>query len=273
MCPGGYTARGIVLGTDFITDVLLISVTVDGPLNLTPSYLATQIALRTLCEALSKAACSILELEPTELQGEFRPAVTALGAQGLQMELYLYDTLSGGAGFAKQVEGLGRRLFEKALHILRDCPEQCDRSCYRCLRSYKNKFDHEYLDRYVGAALLEYLLYDDGPHWNQARLETSREILSEDLRRRNQPAVEIARNKAVDIGDGTQIIAPIAIEIGGTLKAIVDISGALTPTLPADRALKDFVEYSLIPVLLVEELTVRRNLQSATNDICDRLHL
>ena len=148
MCPGGYTARGIVLGTDFITDVLLISVTVERPIELTPSYLATQIALRTLCEAISKAASSLLEIEPSELQAEFRPAITSLGAQGLQMELYLYDTLSGGAWFAKQVEGLGSKLFEKALAILKSCPGNCDRSCYRCLRSYKNKFDHEYLDRH-----------------------------------------------------------------------------------------------------------------------------
>lgn len=273
MCSAGYTARGIVLGTDFITDVLLISVTVDRPLDLTPSYLATGIALRTLSEALSKAACSILELEPTELQAEFRPAVTPLGAQGLQMELYLYDTLSGGAGFCKQVESLGAGLFDKALEILRNCPENCDRSCYRCLRSYKNKFDHEFLDRHVGVALLEYLLHDHGPIWNDTRLDASREILFQDLLRRNQPGVEIARNRTVNLNDSMKVLAPISIETGGMLRAIVDVSGALTPTLPADTALADAIDFSMVPIYAIEELKVRRNLPSATNDIWERLGL
>ena len=79
-CKGGYVTRGIVLGTDFITDVLLVSLTVDKLLHLTPSSLTTTIALRTMCEALSKAACLLLDLEPAELQAEFRPALTPLGA-------------------------------------------------------------------------------------------------------------------------------------------------------------------------------------------------
>ena len=63
--------RGIVLGTDFITDILLISLTVEDPILLSPSFLATDIALRTVSEAVSKAARLFLELEPSELQAEY----------------------------------------------------------------------------------------------------------------------------------------------------------------------------------------------------------
>ena len=77
-CEGNGTTRGIVLGTDFITDILLISLTIEDPVILKPS-LGTDIALRTASEALSKAATLILELESGELQGEFRPALTPLG--------------------------------------------------------------------------------------------------------------------------------------------------------------------------------------------------
>ena len=273
MCPGNYTARGIVLGTDFITDVLLVSVTVERPFDLTPSYLATQIALRTLCEAVSKAASTLLEIEPSELQAEFRPAVTSLGAQGLQMELYLYDTLSGGAGFAKQVEGLGRTLFEKAQDILEACPGNCDRSCYRCLRSYKNKFDHEYLDRHVGATLLQYLLDDTLPVWDNARVEVSREILFEDLRRHEQPGIRFLRNVAVSLGTQT-VIAPIALESHGAVKALIEVSGALTPSVAVNSSVAEVAEFSTsTKVLLVEELTVRRNLPNATNNLCERLRI
>lgn len=274
MCPGGYTARGIVLGTDFITDVLLISVTVERPIELTPSYLATQIALRTLCEAISKAASSLLEIEPSELQAEFRPAVTSLGAQGLQMELYLYDTLSGGAGFAKQVEGLGTKLFENALALLKSCPGACDRSCYRCLRSYKNKFDHEYLDRHVGATLLQYLLNDTLPVWDNARVDASRKILFEDLKRHEQAGFRFLRNVIVSLGANTSVTAPIALETQGTVNAIIEVSGALTPSIAIDSSVADIAEFSpSMKVLLVEELTVRRNLPNATNNLCDRLRI
>jgi ATP-dependent helicase YprA (DUF1998 family) len=272
-CKGGYVTRGIVLGTDFITDVLLVSLTVDKPLDLTPSSLTTTIALRTMCEALSKAACLLLDLEPAELQAEFRPALTPLGAQGLQMELYLYDTLAGGAGFCKQIEALGESVFTRALEILETCAANCDRSCYRCLRSYKNKFDHEYLDRHVGTALLRYLLRGEQPTWEASRLEASREILFQDLLRQNHPDVKIRRNEVVALSDDLSVIAPIYVERSGGVKAIVDVSGALTPRVAADPILAENAEFYFTPIWCVEELRVRRNLPRAAKDIWERLGL
>ncbi len=136
-CPGGGATKGLVLGTDFITDVLLISVSVESPLVLYPGLLATDVVLRTLCEALTKAACILLELEANELQAEYRPALTAAGREGREAEIYIYDTLSGGAGFSKRAGSLGLPVFRDALAILENCPDACDRSCYRCLRSYR----------------------------------------------------------------------------------------------------------------------------------------
>jgi hypothetical protein len=92
-CPGGGAIKGLVLGTDFITDVLLISLRVDAPLKLVPGVLATDVALRTLCEAITKAACGKLELEANELQAEYRPALTAAGRDGSEAELYLYEQI------------------------------------------------------------------------------------------------------------------------------------------------------------------------------------
>ncbi len=58
-CPGGAATKGLVLGTDFISDVLLISIRVDPPLSLLPNRLPTDVALRTISEALTKAACGV----------------------------------------------------------------------------------------------------------------------------------------------------------------------------------------------------------------------
>ena len=271
-CAGIFT-KGIVLGTDFITDVLLVSLTSENPIDLSPNSLGTTIALRTTCEALTKAGCSILELEPTELQAEFRPAVNALGSSGAQMELYLYDTLPGGAGFAKQVGLKGEEVFREALRILESCPDGCDRSCYRCLRSYKNKFDHEFLDRFVGAALLRYLLEGERPTWNSKRLEESREILFRDLKRQNHPTAKITRNVSISSSTGSVVIAPILIERQDGHTAIVDVSAVLTPNLPAESALEEIMEYGAPLVRVVEELQVRRNLPSATANLWKAMNL
>jgi ATP-dependent helicase YprA (DUF1998 family) len=271
-CSGAFT-KGIVLGTDFITDVLLVSLTSEEPIDLSPSSLGTTIALRTVCEAVTKAACSILELEPNELQAEFRPAVNAQGSTGAQMELYLYDTLPGGAGFAKQVGLRGEKVFREALRILEACPDNCDRSCYRCLRSYKNKFDHEFLDRFVGAALLRYLLEGERPAWDNKRLEESREILFRDLVRQNHPTAKIRRDISVPTSTGSPVIAPILIERQDGLTTIVDVSGVLTPSLPAEGALEEIMEFGAPLVRVVEELQVRRNLPSATASLWKALNL
>ena len=111
-CAGGRTTTGLTLGTDFITDVLLVSIRVDSPLTLLPRLLATDVALRTLCDALTIAACKVLELNSNELQAEYRPALTDPGRDGREAEIYLYDTLPGGAGFAetgRQTGGHGLR--------------------------------------------------------------------------------------------------------------------------------------------------------------------
>ena len=182
-CPGAGATTGLVLGTDFITDVLLVSLQVADPLRLIPGVLATDVALRTISEALTKAACRLLELEPMELQAEYRPALTAAGRDGIEAEIYLYDTLPGGAGFTKRVGALGLPVFREALAILEKCPDDCDRSCYRCLRSYKNKFEHDLLDRQLGASLLRFLLDGTEPELDPNRVAYSTDLLINDLER------------------------------------------------------------------------------------------
>jgi hypothetical protein len=120
-------------------------------LRLPPGQYPTEVALRTASEALAKAGAKLLEIEPGELLAEFRPALTKAGTAGLEAEIFLYDTLPGGAGFASQLASRGVEFFRLALNLMKTCPEDCDASCYRCLRSFKNKFEHSLLDRHVGA--------------------------------------------------------------------------------------------------------------------------
>lgn len=269
-CPGGKTAKGIVLGTDFITDVLLISLQVESPVSLPPGLLATEVAMRTLCEALSEAACLKLDLEATEIQAEFRPALNGRGSDGLETEIYLYDTLPGGAGFVRQAGRLGLQLYDEALRILEQCPDNCDSACYRCLRSYKNKFEHHLLDRHLAASLLRYLLYGDLPTLNRARAKHSTELLFNDLERQSEQGVEFKHNAIVVVPGLGEVTAPIlAIRDNGS-QTILDVTGPLTPQHSSNAVLLDAAEVSAVHIHPVDELLIRKNLPWTTSDLLKR---
>ena len=267
-CPGGGATTGLVLGTDFISDVLLVSISVEHPITLRPGLLATDVALRTVSEALTKAACRILELETNELQAEYRPALTAAGREGREAEIYLYDTLPGGAGFAKQAGELGLAAFEGALQILEECPDNCDRSCYRCLRSYKNKFEHDLLDRHLGASLLRFLIHGSAPVMEPGRLESSTTLLFEDLRRQDLDGVTVERNHLMALPGLGTVTAPIYVRRADGHEFIIGLNGPLTPGTPPNAALGEVREsHPSIPVLLSDEIVVRRNLPAATRSL------
>lgn len=271
MCPGGGATRGLVLGTDFISDVLLIHLKVDQPLTLRPGYLATDVALRTLSEAITIAATKRLEIEQGELQAEYRPSLSPGGHQGLEAEIYVYDTLAGGAGFSRRVADVAPVVFEDTLHLLESCPADCDRSCYRCLRSFKNRFEHDLLDRHLGASLLRYLLRDEAPVLDKSRLEAAADKLCADLSRHGIEGAEFSRNARVDIpGIGT-VEAPILAAKSGH-QVIVGIHGPLTPDHPTDEVLLNAKEFgSAIPVLLADEIVIARNLPHASRQVIEAL--
>ncbi|MBX3177717.1 MAG: DEAD/DEAH box helicase [Candidatus Hydrogenedentes bacterium] len=271
-CPGGRASSGIVLGTDFITDVLLISLRVADPISLSAGVLATDVALRTISEALSKAACQRLGLEAQELQAEYRPALTEAGRLGFEAEIYMYDTLPGGAGFVRRVGEVGLQVFNDALQILEFCPEVCDRSCYRCLRSYKNKLEHELLDRQLGASLLRYLLTGTYSMSDVGRLNASTDLLYEDLSRQAIGGISVSRWHQVTLEDGSHVAVPIYVTRSDGTAFAVGLHSPLTPDDPHDDVLRDLKEYSsVLPVLTVDEILVRRNLPQATHFVLSRI--
>lgn len=271
MCPGDRTARSIVLGTDFITDVLLVSIKAESPIIIRPGLLSTDVALRTLAEALTIAGTGALQLDPGEIQAEFRPAISEGGRAGVEAEVYLYDTLSGGAGFARRLRDLGSELYERALRVLEECPEQCDRSCYRCLRSYRNKLDHHLLDRSIGVSLLGYLLNGDVPVLEKTRVEAANDRLSEDIDRHAIPDLQLNRNAPINVAGLGVIEAPILLT-RGSQRLIVCISSPLTPEIPAEPALIALPDMAVdVEVHLEDELMISQNLPNATRKVLARL--
>ena len=270
-CDGTRTVRKLVLGTDFITDIALFSVRVAAPIKLKPGRYVTDVAMRTLSEALAKAACRLLEIEPGELMAEFRPALTPAGQSGLEAEIFLYDTLPGGAGFSAQLVGHGDELFAGALELMASCPDNCDSSCYRCLRSFKNKFEHGLLDRHVGRYLAEYLLTGNLPDFDRRRITGSTSLLFSDLKRQPLTGIDLQRNVVVSVPNIGPVTFPIVATVGSQRYAVV-LSAALSADHPADAKLAQvYEEWDDITIVPVNELLVRSNLPAATRSVLSAL--
>jgi ATP-dependent helicase YprA (DUF1998 family) len=272
ICVGGHVARSIVLGTDFLSDVLLISLRVDQPLTLQPGVESTRVALRTLAEALTLKSAHLLGIGPAEVQAEFRPALTAGGHAGLEAEIYIYDTLAGGAGYARRIGELGADLFVEALDLLTNCPASCDASCYRCLRGYKNKFEHHLLDRHIGASLLRYLLTSEPLTVDPVRAARSIEVLSEDLMGLGLDDLEVSVGGAMEVPGFGRLTAPLVVSRAGGPPTVVLLDHPVAPGFPLNSEWVEPSDYAVSPAIVhVDELVVRRNLPFATLGVLSSL--
>ena len=265
-CDGINPTRHLVLGTDFITDIALFSLRVESPMSLKPGHTSTLVALRTVSEALAAAACHFLDLEPGELMAEFRPALTPAGTTGLEAEVFLYDTLPGGAGFSSQLPDSTVELFHIALDLLNKCEERCDASCYRCLRSFKNKFEHSLLDRHVGAQLLRYLVDGQLADFNPSRLASSTALLRNDLERQSVDGTRFELNVALRTNSATATAPILATTVDGR-RFIIALSAPLTSDLPADSSMAAIGRDKEITLIVENELVVRANLPAATRRV------
>ena len=271
-CEGAGTTRHIVLGTDFITDIALFSMDVTTPLRLLPGHYPTDVALRTVSEALAKAASHLLEIEPGELMAEYRPSLTPEGREGLKAEIFLYDTLPGGAGFASQLVDRGTELFQRALRLVETCPENCDASCYRCLRSFKNKFEHRLLDRHVAADLLQYLLTGKLSEFDEKRLTDSTTLLYRDLLRQGDGSVDFKAGATIRVKGIGDVRIPILATTRRGEQFAIALSGPLTADHSASPSIRELRnKTSDIQVIVINELLVRGNLPAATREVRQRL--
>ncbi|BCM94151.1 hypothetical protein IAD21_06054 [Abditibacteriota bacterium] len=167
-CNGPLHEEPLFLGTKFRTDLLLLRLALRAPMEYSPTDSSPWLhdALRTLAETLSLSASRCLDIDPGELSAGYRfmPASVAQeeGLVGL-VDVYLFDTASGGAGYAAEAGEVLNNVLDEALNILENCPENCGRSCTKCLRHYGNRFYHEQLDRFTAASLLRYARWNTLP--------------------------------------------------------------------------------------------------------------
>jgi ATP-dependent helicase YprA (DUF1998 family)/Zn finger protein HypA/HybF involved in hydrogenase expression len=146
------------LGHEFPTDALLLRLRVSSPMQLgaagTTGLLtrAARMALSSLVEALGLAASRVLQIDEGELSGWWSPVT---GGRFDEAQLYLYDLLPGGAGYARAVGNDLPEVLSATEALLSAC--DCPSSCYRCIRHYGNNWIHASLDRHLALSLLRHL--------------------------------------------------------------------------------------------------------------------
>lgn len=139
------------LGYDFVTDMLVLEFALDEKLLDTrrTDNLWLSRAAQSLAEALRLSASKALDVEFTELVTGYR---LRPGANGIFADIYLYDSLSSGAGYSVRVASMITQLVTDMENLLKGCDCAC--ACHKCLKHYRNQYIHGSLDRFAALDLL-----------------------------------------------------------------------------------------------------------------------
>ena len=149
-CAG--TPQNVFLGYQFRTDVLLLRTPLDPPLTTNLADPALKASLISLASAVALTAADELDIDSRELQSGHRLLRTGAGAA--LADIYLYDALTGGAGYARLIGQDFERIYAATETRLRGCT--CDTSCTKCLRTYSNRMNHSTLDRQLALDIAAY---------------------------------------------------------------------------------------------------------------------
>ncbi|MCP9469927.1 MAG: DEAD/DEAH box helicase [Nitrospira sp.] len=204
ICSG--EPRSFVLGYEFSADVLIFPLAPE----LAPTSHDDAVAFcRTLGKALVVGAQERLEIEQDEIAYFQHPD----GAGG--WTLVFYETAPGGAGYLEQLaqhlpawaQAARERLFN----------HDCERACYRCLKTARNQFDHALFNKeLVRSTLFQLSLVEPiaEPHagrWGGARASSVDWLERLAAERQAQPTSDTAIEQALlrAIRDGGRLPEPV----------------------------------------------------------------
>ena len=179
-------AINVNLGYDFVTDMLVLEFELDrNQLDVSTERSSwLNRAGQSLAEALRLAACQELDIEFTELVTGYR---IRQNQNGDFIDIYLYDSLSSGAGYAVSMASSIQTLLEETRKLLDGCT--CESACHKCLKHYRNQYVHGLLDRKAALHLLD---------WGEHGL-TPAALSAEDQKRLISPLAQILRLSGVNV--------------------------------------------------------------------------
>lgn len=162
-----YDTNQVILAHTFQSEVIFLGVALPPEMDAPFGEASGQAAWYSFGTLVANAATRILQIDPGELKTGAR-AVRRQNGQ-IQGEVFIYDDVPGGAGYARNIQKHLREILNLALEMGRTCSNpKCAGACYKCMLDYRNQFLHPILDRHIGAAMLEYVLHGKIPHLTQA---------------------------------------------------------------------------------------------------------
>lgn len=143
----------IDLGFDFRTDMLVLEIKLDHQQIETHDKNNQWLsrAARSFAETLRLIASNDLAIEFSELITGYR---IRQEIDYTCVDVYMYDSLSSGAGYAIAAAEKINGILEKMRSLLSGCT--CDSACHNCLKHYQNRYVHGNLDRFAGLELLNW---------------------------------------------------------------------------------------------------------------------
>lgn len=139
----------------FETDVALLAVDLPDSLDANPRRPGGRAAWVSLGTAVLRAAAAHLQIDPGELAVGVRPWRSS--HERLLGEVFFYDTLPNGAGYAEEVAKELDAILNRARELVAACPGTCEAACYRCLLDYRNQRVHALLDRHLARDLIDFV--------------------------------------------------------------------------------------------------------------------
>lgn len=144
----------VYLGNELNTDMMVMEIKLDKEkLDMSVDYKIWLIpALTSFAEGLALAASRELDVEFSDIKSGYRIRHTA---DEIYADIYLYDSLSSGAGYAVRVSNVIESVMDKMCEIFVDCT--CDSSCPNCLEHFWNQRNKEKLDRKLAFDFLNFV--------------------------------------------------------------------------------------------------------------------
>lgn len=102
-------------------------------------------------EALRTATARLLDMGQEDLQ------LLVVQKPDETLDLLIYDPMPGGSGLLEQMLLRWKDLVRTARELLGTCPRSCESACYSCLKTFRNQFSHELLNRHEGLQYMEEL--------------------------------------------------------------------------------------------------------------------
>lgn len=170
LCPArGPWINQVILLHPFHSEVVLLGVDLPNHLDAPFTTPAGNSIWQSCGTVIASAASKVLQVDPGELRAGVRPIRRS--DDRIHGEIFLYDDVPGGAGYARRVRDHLTPILTLALQLGTSCPNpNCESGCYQCILDYRNQALHGRLDRPFGADLLRYVATRQDPVLDPARL-------------------------------------------------------------------------------------------------------